>query len=153
MFLGRSFVTMEGMIRNLIPGDDELLEFVKPVFMEWLERQGNNKWSFVWNWLQSMPGFKVIHSAVEFLKLPEKLEDMKEHEQRRQFQFVIYENYKKHFYQLVILGLVGVVVGIYLEHELVLWITSGAGVVGGVGFLIFAYKQKKWMKYMHEKRR
>ncbi|MFL6562197.1 MAG: ABC1 kinase family protein, partial [Bacillus sp. (in: firmicutes)] len=59
VFLGRSFVTIEGIIRNLAP-EAELLELGKPVFMEWLNKQGNNKWLFVWQWLQSQPIFKIF---------------------------------------------------------------------------------------------
>jgi predicted unusual protein kinase regulating ubiquinone biosynthesis (AarF/ABC1/UbiB family) len=152
VFLGRSFVTIEGIIRNLAP-EVELIDLGKPVFMEWLNKQGNNKWSLVWQWIQSQPIFKLIHSVTEFLNAPQKLEDLKEIEQRRQFQFMIYENNKKQLFQLTLFGFTGIVVGIYTSHSLIWNLSGGVTVVTIVGYFICSYKQKKWMKYMHKKRR
>lgn len=152
VFLGRSFVTMEGLIRSLV-SEDELFELAKPVFIEWVKKQGNHKWTFVWYWLQSQPLFKVVQSAREFLQLPEKLEIMKEKEQRREFQFTIYENYKKQLFQILILSLLGVGVGVYTVHVLILQLSIGVVLCSGIGYLLCNYKLKKWLKYMHEKRR
>jgi predicted unusual protein kinase regulating ubiquinone biosynthesis (AarF/ABC1/UbiB family) len=152
VFLGRSFVTMEGMLRSLA-SDDDLLNVVKPVFTDWLREQGDNKWSFVWFWLESQPLFKTIHSITEFLKLPQKLEDIQETDQRRHFQFTIYENNKKHLFQLTLLGFIGMGIGIYSSHQLVLQISVGLSVVASIGYIVYSSKLKKWMIYMHQKRR
>ncbi|MFP5113959.1 ABC1 kinase family protein [Bacillaceae bacterium C204] len=152
VFLGRSVVTIEGIIRNLAP-DAEILELGKPVFMEWLNKQGNNKWLFVWQWLQSQPIFKVFHSVTEFLNAPQKLEQLKEVEQRRQFQFTIYENTKKQLFQLTLFGLTGIAAGFYIAHDLIWQVSSGVTAISLVGYVVCSYKQKKWMKYMQEKRR
>jgi predicted unusual protein kinase regulating ubiquinone biosynthesis (AarF/ABC1/UbiB family) len=152
VFLGRSFVTIEGIIRHLAP-EAELIDLGKPVFMEWLNKQGNNKWSLIWKWIQSQPAFKLIHSVTEFLHAPQKLQDLKEVEQRRQFQFMIFENNKKHLFQLIVLGIVGVLVGIYTSHSLILNLSVGGTAVALIGYYICNLKQKKWMKYMHEKRK
>lgn len=152
VFLGRSFVTIEGIIRHLAP-EAELLDLGKPVFMEWLNKQGNNKWSFIWKWIQSQPAFKLIHSVTEFLHAPQKLLDVKELEQRRQFQFMMFENNKKHLFQLIVLGIIGVLVGIYTSHSLILNLSVGGTAITLIGYYICNYKQKKWMKYMHEKRK
>ncbi|MEH7504649.1 AarF/UbiB family protein [Neobacillus drentensis] len=152
VFLGRSVVTIEGIIRNLAP-KAELLELGKPVFMEWLNKQGNNKWLFVWQWLQSQPIFKIFHSVTEFLNAPQKLEQLKEVEQRRQFQFTIYENTKKQLFQLALFGFTGIAAGIYTSHALIWELATGVTAVSFGGYFICCYKLKKWMKYMHEKRR
>ncbi|WHZ02872.1 AarF/UbiB family protein [Neobacillus sp. YX16] len=152
VFLGRSFVTVEGIIRNLAPEAD-LMDLAKPVFLEWLNKQGNNKWSLIWQWIQSQPVFKIFHSVTEFLNAPQRLEDLKELEQRRQFQFMIYENNKKHFFQLLILGIIGMAAGTYTSHSLILNLSAGGTAVALVGYYMCGHKQKKWMKYMHEKRR
>jgi predicted unusual protein kinase regulating ubiquinone biosynthesis (AarF/ABC1/UbiB family) len=151
VFLGRSFVTIEGIIRNLAP-EEELMELAKPVFMEWLNKQGNNKWSLVWKWIQSQPVFKLIHSVQEFLDSPQKLADYKEIEQRRQFQFTIYENNKRQLFQLTLLGFIGIVAGIYTEHDLIRDLSIGVSAATLIGYFISSHKQKKWMKYMHDKR-
>lgn len=152
VFLGRSFVTIEGIIRHLAP-DQELMELGKPVFMEWLNNQGNSKWTLLWQWLQSQPVFKLIHSITEFLNAPQKLEDLVELEQRRQFQFAIYENNKKHLFQLTLLGIIGILAGGYTSHSLILYLSAGGTAVVLIGYYFCSMKQKKWMKYMHEKRR
>ncbi|WP_040203638.1 ABC1 kinase family protein [Neobacillus jeddahensis] len=150
VFLGRSFVTIEGMIRNLVP-ESELMELGKPVFMEWVSKQGN-KWSFVWHWLQSQPIFKIFHSVTEFLQTPQKLAELKEIEQRRQFQFMIYENTRRHLFQLLLLGLIGLVAGYYTSQGLIVKLSVVVTVFAFVGYLSYGYKLKKWMKFMHEKR-
>jgi len=147
VFLGRSFVTIEGILRQLAP-EDELLEIAKPSFLKWLDRQGSGKWSYIWQWLQAQPVFKTLHSITEFLQLPRKLEDLKEIEQRRQFQFTIYENRKKHFFQLSLLGIIGMAVGIYTSHQLILYITLGVTAFSSSTYFITSYKQKKWLKFM-----
>lgn len=152
VFLGRSFVTIEGIIRNLAP-EAELMEIGKPIFIEWLNKQGNSKWSLLWQWIQSQPVFKIIHSVTEFLNAPQRLEELKELEQRRQFQFMMYETNKKHFFQLTLLGIIGMAAGIYTSHPLILNLSGGGIAAALVGYFFFSYKQKKWMKYMHEKRR
>ncbi|MCM3117242.1 AarF/UbiB family protein [Neobacillus sp. MER 74] len=152
VFLGRSVVTIEGIIRNLAP-EAEILELGKPVFMDWLNKQGNNKWLFVWQWLQSQPIFKIFHSVTEFLNAPQKLEQLKEVEQRRQFQFTIYENTKKQLFQLTLFGMTGIAAGLYTSYDLIWQLSAGVAAVSLTGYIVCSYKLKKWMKYMHEKRR
>ncbi|WP_254778752.1 AarF/ABC1/UbiB kinase family protein [Bacillus sp. cl95] len=152
VFLGRSFITIEGIIRNLAP-EAELMELGKPVFMNWLNKQGNNKWSLIWTWLQSQPIFKIIHSITEFLDTPKTLTNLKEIEQRRQFQFMIFENNKNRFFQLTILGFAGIVGGIYASQTLILGISAALTATSLIGYIVCSHKLKKWMKYMHEVRR
>lgn len=151
VFLGRSFITIEGLVINLAP-EEELLDLGKPVFIEWLKGQGN-KWSFIWQVIQSQPVFKIFHSVNEFLKAPQKMEQLKETELRRQFQFTIYENRKKHSFQLLLLGLIGSGIGCSLSNPLLIKLSLGLTVLAITGYLITSLKLKKWMKYMHEKRR
>ncbi|MCJ8006423.1 ABC1 kinase family protein [Lederbergia wuyishanensis] len=152
VFLGRSFVTIEGMIRELVP-EEEIIVLVKPVFMDWLEKHGNNMWSFVWHWIQSQPLFRIVYSLKEFLTLPQQLEHLKEVEQRRQFQFTIYENNKKRLYQLILIGMIGIPIGFYLTSPILWKLAIGIFVIGSVGYIISNSKQKKWLKYMQDYRR
>lgn len=151
VFLGRSVVTIEGNKRQLAP-DHELLELGKPVFMKWLQTQGRNKWSFIWHWAQSQPLFKIIHSATEFLQLPKKYEMLKETEQRRHFQFTMLENNKKHCFQLVLVGLIGIGFGIASSHAIMWKLSCGLTFISAIGYIICGYRLKKWMKYMQEAR-
>lgn len=151
VFLGRSFVTIEGIIRNLVPEEDPI-EIGKPVFIEWLNKQGN-KWSFVWQWIQSQPIFKLFHSVTDFLNAPQKIEQLKEIEQRRQFQFTIFENQKKQLFQLTLLGFTGIAIGLYTLHPLIWKLSVGISVFSIIAYIISSFKLKKWMKFMHEKRK
>lgn len=152
IFLGRSFVAIEGIILNLI-SEDDVLELVKPVFTNWLNKEGNQKWSLVWQWIQAQPIFKIFHSIQQFLQLPHKLEDLKEIEQRREFQFTVYETYKKHLFQLSLLGIIGIAASIFTSHLILLYFSGGLTSISCIGYFNVTHKQKKWMRYMHEKRR
>ncbi|MFA9559030.1 ABC1 kinase family protein [Evansella sp. AB-rgal1] len=152
VFLGRSFVTLEGIILSLA-SEDEIVDIVKPEFMDWLDTHGNKKWSFIWHWLQSQPLFKFLYTVTEFFKLPQKMEEMQEKELRRTFQFTIYENYKKQLFQLTLLGFLGIGAGIYTSHELLLQVSTGVSAVSSIGYLLVNHKLKKWMRFMHEKRK
>ncbi|TKC18897.1 ABC1 kinase family protein [Robertmurraya kyonggiensis] len=152
VFLGRAFVTVEGIIQHLAP-DGDLVEIAKPIFIKWLNQQGNAKWAFAWRWVQSQPLFKIFHTVTDFLNMPRKLEAMKEVEQRRHFQFQIYESRKKSLFQLLLLGTVGTGVGIYLTHSIITQFSVGILVVSGFGYIIAHIRQKKWMKYMPNKHR
>ncbi|MDF2036716.1 AarF/UbiB family protein [Cytobacillus oceanisediminis] len=151
VFLGRSFMTIEGIVRHLAPEDD-LLDLGKPVFTEWLSSQGN-KWSFIWSIIQSQPLFNIFHSAAEFLETPRKLEKMKDAGQRREFQFTIYENRKKQLFQLFMLGLTGSGFGIYLEETLIMQLSAGVAAIALAGYGVNSWRLVKWLKYMPEKRR
>lgn len=151
VFLGRSFAAVEGIVLHLVPEED-LVELSKPVFLKWLSKQGNSKWSFVWQWFQSQPAFKLFHSVIEFLHAPQKIEALKETEQRRQFQFTMYENNKKLCFQFILLGLAGLGIGLYTSHILILYFAGGVIFIGISGFLLTSSRQKKWLKFMQEKR-
>jgi hypothetical protein len=125
----------------------------KPVFLKWLSKQGNHRWAIVWHWLQSQPAFKIVHSIQEFLHMPQKMEELKETEQRRQFQFTIYENNKKHLFQFIMMGIIGIGVGFYFSHLPFLFVAGGFTFISIIGFWIVRVKQKKWLKYMQEKQR
>lgn len=152
VFLGRAFVTVEGIIQHLAP-DGDLVEMAKPIFLKWLNQQGNAKWAFAWRWVQSQPLFKIFHTVTDFLNMPRKLEALKEVEQRRSFQFQIYETRKKHLFQLLWLSIVGIGAGIYSTHSFITQLSVGLFVASGIGYIFSHFKLKKWMKYMPNKYR
>ncbi|WP_078577750.1 ABC1 kinase family protein [Salipaludibacillus agaradhaerens] len=152
VFLGRSFMTIEGILASLI-GEDEIIDQMKPVFLKWLQKQGNTKWHFVRYWLQSQPMFKIVHTVNDFLKLPHRMEDLKELEQRRQFQFTMYENSKRYCFQVTLIGGIGSGIGLYLTEPILGYIGLGVGVLGLLSYGVMSYKLRKWLKYMHPKRK
>ncbi|MCR6105629.1 AarF/ABC1/UbiB kinase family protein [Salipaludibacillus agaradhaerens] len=151
VFLGRSFMTIEGILASLI-GEDEIIDEIKPVFLKWLQKQGNTKWHFVRYWLQSQPMFKIVHTVNDFLKLPQRMEDLKELEQRRQFQFTMYENSKRYCFQVTLIGGIGSGIGLYLTEPILGYIGLAVGVLGLLSYGVISYKLRKWLKYMHPKR-
>lgn len=151
VFLGRSFITVEGIIRSLVP-EEELMQLASSVFKEWLSSH-DSKWSFYWKVIRSQPFFKIFHSAIEFLDAPRKIEQLKEIEQRRSFQFAIYESRKKQLFQLIILGFIGAGAGYYLDKDPILLVSAVVSGLAAVGYMMTSYKLRKWLKYMPEKRR
>ncbi|MBE4907507.1 AarF/ABC1/UbiB kinase family protein [Bacillus luteolus] len=150
VFLGRSYVTIEGMLLSIAP-DEELVDLFKPVLTDWLKTQGSNKWTFLWQWVQSQPLFKVLHSVGEFLDLPNRMENLKENEQRRQFRFTVFENYKKQLSYFGLAGVGGSFLGLAINHLPIIQISSGIMGVSFIGYLFVNTKQKKWMRFMQDR--
>ncbi len=151
VFLGRSYVTIEGMLLSIAP-DEELVDLFKPVLTEWLKTKGSNKWTFLWQWVQSQPLFKIIHSVGEFLDLPNRMEQLKEVEQRRQFRFTVFENYKKQLSYFGLVGVGGILLGLAINQLPIIQVSSGILGVSFIGYLFVNSKQKKWMRFMQERR-
>ncbi|WP_137744865.1 ABC1 kinase family protein [Robertmurraya siralis] len=151
VFLGRAFMTIEGIVAQLAQEED-VLELTKPIFVKWLRKNGHSSWSVVWQWIRSSPIFSFFHGVNNFLDSPQKLEELKELEQRRAFRFTQYENFKKQAFQLLCLGLAGVGVGIYTSHMLITSIAAGISTVAFFIYIRSYLKQKQWLKFMHVKR-
>lgn len=152
VFLGRSIAAVEGIILQLVPEED-LAELSKPVFLKWMNKKGNHKWFLLLQWFQAQPIYKIFHFVSELLKTPQKIEALKEIEQRRHFQFTIFENHKKYSFQIMLLGFIGSGTGLYLSHEPLLYAGGGGIVIGFISFCIISFRQRKWLKQMHEYRR
>lgn len=152
IFLGRSFVTVEGMLRWILPKDD-VYEFAQPLFLDWLNKQGTSRLKLIWKWVHAQPLFKIFYSIIDFLQTPQHLENLKEIEQRRQFRFTMYENQKRELFHITALGFIGSLVGDYVHNATILHISIGVIGIGLVGYGIIHYKQKKWMRYMQTKGR
>jgi predicted unusual protein kinase regulating ubiquinone biosynthesis (AarF/ABC1/UbiB family) len=144
IFLGRSFVTVEGILRTLCP-TKESIKIMEPAFKDWLNQSHTNKWKLILKWIQTQPVFQIFHSISDLVQVPGQYLEMKETQQQREFVFTIYENQKKQVFVLGVLGLVGVFSGIYLDFR---WIWEGSVVlIGGslIGYIICSSKQRKWI--------
>jgi predicted unusual protein kinase regulating ubiquinone biosynthesis (AarF/ABC1/UbiB family) len=145
VFLGRSFVTIEGMLHTISP-DKEIIEIIKPAFMDWLDKSETNKWKLFLKWVNSLPVFQLFHAVTDLLEKPKLVLEQKETQQLRELQFTIFENQKKYSFYLGLIGLVGAFAGIYLK-EVVLW--GGAGalcLISGISYIVLTNKQRKWLK-------
>jgi predicted unusual protein kinase regulating ubiquinone biosynthesis (AarF/ABC1/UbiB family) len=145
VFLGRSFVTIEGMLHTISP-NKETLDIVKPAFMDWLNHSETNKWKLVLKWIESQPIFRIFHSVTDLLQKPQQFLEQKESQQLREFQFVMVENQKKQSFYLGVVGIIGIFMGVYMQAP-ILW----KGTIGLVGFSLLSYivsswKQRKWLK-------
>jgi hypothetical protein len=60
---------------------------------------------------------------------------------------------KNRLYAGTLLGIIGIAAGSYASNAIIWNLSIGLTAVTVVGYLISSYKQKKWMKYMHEKRK
>jgi predicted unusual protein kinase regulating ubiquinone biosynthesis (AarF/ABC1/UbiB family) len=145
VFLGRSFVTIEGMLHTISP-NEEILEIIKPAFMDWLNQSERNKWKLFWKWINSQPVFQIFHTVTDLLQKPQQYLDLKKIQQKHEFQFKRFENRKNHSFYLGLGSLIGVYLGIYLREPFI-W-QSSAGIFGLSTFSYFVsdWQQKKWLR-------
>lgn len=148
-FLGRSFLTIEGMLLTIDP-DKEVLDIVKPAFADWLAKGNSNKWQLLVKWMNALPIFKVFNTLQEAIEAPQRIISQKETLQQREFYFAIYENQKKQYIFVTLLSIIGAFLGIYLKNLLLLEVTSGLGGLALLFYIITSWRQKKWLKILHK---
>jgi predicted unusual protein kinase regulating ubiquinone biosynthesis (AarF/ABC1/UbiB family) len=149
VFLGRSFVTVEGILRTLCP-KKETIKIMEPPFKDWLNHSDTNKWKLILKWIQSQPVFQLFHTISELVHMPGKYLEMKETQQQREFSFTIYENQKKQAFILGMFGLMGVFLGAYSVVP-VIW--EGSTVLIGISFLGYVISSRKQRKWLNKKGR
>lgn len=146
VFLGRSFVTIEGMIHTICP-EKETLEVIKPAFLHWMKSSDTNKWKLLINWLYSQPIFHAVP------KLLNSFQPSKEHQQRREFEFAIFENQKKFTIYFGLLGMAGSYSSMHVQNEGLLYISAGVAGLSAFAYFYTSMKEKRWLKmnYMGQK--
>ncbi|QDQ03486.1 AarF/ABC1/UbiB kinase family protein [Lysinibacillus fusiformis] len=150
IFLGRSFVTIEGMLQTIDP-NKEMLDIIKPAFSEWLKQGTSNNWKLVLQWIHALPIFKIFHTLKDLLETPQRLVVQKEALQHREFYFSIYENQKKQTFILSVLGFLGTFTGIYLNFSILWKFSIGLLIVASLLYIISSWRQRKWLKLMNRK--
>jgi len=150
IFLGRSFVTIEGMLLTINP-DKEILDILKPVFSDWVKEGNATNWKSVFQWLNALPIFKIFHTVQDLIETPQRLVIQKETLQQRDFVFAIYENQKKHTFLLSTLALGGIFIGLYLHYALLTKASAGLLSLSIIFYSVSSWKQKKWLKQLHRK--
>ncbi|WRP07840.1 AarF/UbiB family protein [Rossellomorea aquimaris] len=145
IFLGRSFATIEGLVHTLSP-DEEILDIVKPAFMDWVKDSNTNKWELLLKWISAQPLFQTVQKVRQLLDVPEKALEQKDLQQQNEFQFVVFENQKKQAFILLLFSGVGAFTGMGFDVD---FIWQGSFVVSGlslVGYLFISFRQKRWLK-------
>jgi predicted unusual protein kinase regulating ubiquinone biosynthesis (AarF/ABC1/UbiB family) len=145
IFLGRSFVTIEGILHIINP-NEEILQVMKPAFVDWLDQSNQSKWKMVLKWINAQPIFQMFHSITDLIETPQRFLEQKEMQQQREFNFTYYENQKKQAFYLCMVGTISTFVAGYL-HNSFMWKAS-LGVIGIslLGYVICSWKQRKWLK-------
>jgi predicted unusual protein kinase regulating ubiquinone biosynthesis (AarF/ABC1/UbiB family) len=151
VFLGRSFVTIEGMVHTVSP-NQLTLDIVKPAFIDWLNQSETNKWKLVLKWIHSQPIFQLFHSITDLLQKPKQFLELKESQQLREFQFVILENQKKQSFYLGIVGAIGIFAGVYLQTPILWQVSIGVAGLSVLGYLVSSWRQKKWVRRINFKK-
>ncbi|WP_082087910.1 ABC1 kinase family protein [Domibacillus indicus] len=144
VFLGRSFVTVEGMLHTLCP-ERESIDIMGPAFKEWLLESNLNKWKFIWKWINSQPAFRFFHLIQEVFQAPGQYMELKERLQRDEMVFTSFENQKKHAVTAGIAGLAGILGGTYIENFIILNAFYCLSGLGAVSYIYVSWKQKKWL--------
>jgi predicted unusual protein kinase regulating ubiquinone biosynthesis (AarF/ABC1/UbiB family) len=151
IFLGRSFVTIEGILLTINP-DKEMLDIIKPVFSDWVKQGSSNNWKSILQWLNALPIFKIFHSLQDLVETPQRILIQKETLQHRDFVFSVYENQKRHIFILSILAFVGIFCGLYLQWA-ILYKTSALLLSLSILFyIVSSWKQRNWLKRMNKNR-
>lgn len=150
IFLGRSFVTIEGLLLTINP-EKEILDIIKPVFTDWVKQGSSNNWKSVLQWLNALPIFKVFHSLYDLVETPQRLLIQKETLQYREFVFSVYENQKRQIFILTVLALVGIFVGKYLHYAIVYKASAVLLSLSILLYIVSSWKQRKWLKRMYNK--
>lgn len=145
VFLGRSFVTIEGMLLTISP-DQEILDIAKPAFVDWLNQSNQNKWKLVLDWVNALPIFGIIHSVKELMDVPRQLMEQKEQLQQREFHFMIYENRKKQVFYFGMLGIASLFLGNHLQNPFIWYSSIGLIGISVIGYVSFSWKQRKLLK-------
>lgn len=145
IFLGRSFVTIDGIIKNIKP-DQELLDVAKPAFIDWLNSSKQSKWKLVLKWIHSQPVFQIFHSITDLLEAPNRYLEQKQALMKKEQYFTKYENQKKQSFLMGAFGIVGFLVGFHIGDEMI-WKVS-AGIIGSSLLIYFIsnINQRKWLK-------
>ncbi|MFJ7736199.1 ABC1 kinase family protein [Lysinibacillus sp. NPDC097287] len=147
IFLGRSFITIEGMLLTINP-NNEILDIIKPAFADWLKQGNSNNWKFILQWMNALPIFKIFHSVQDLIETPQRLLAQKETLQQREFYFSIYENQKKHTLLLSVLGFIGIFSGMYLQYHVLSKVSGGLIVISSIVYIVSSWRQRKWLKFM-----
>lgn len=150
IFLGRSFVTIEGLLLTINP-EKEILDIIKPVFTDWVKQGSSNNWKSVLQWLNALPIFKVFHSLYDLVETPQRLLIQKENLQYREFVFSVYENQKRQIFILTVLALVGIFVGKYLHYAIVYKASAVLLSLSILLYIVSSWRQRKWLKRMYNK--
>lgn len=142
VFLGRSFVTVEGIVRTISP-DQEPLEIIKPAFKYWLKNSDANKWRLLINWIYSQPVLKALPMFfADFINTGSKEVLI----QRSEFEFTILENQKKSAVYFGLLGATGFFTSIHVQNNILLYASAGAAVLSALAYFSFEVKERRWMK-------
>ena len=143
VFLGRSLVTIEGILRIVNPNEDVLVT-AKPVILDWIKNHPNQVWKLIFQWVRDQYILRMFNVIFKWFKTPERLLEQNELLQKRDFHFRMYETYKMQASQFGIAGIVGIMIGWHL-HEASIW---GMGVlsvaVSCTVYVVSKHKQRKW---------
>ncbi|PLR98469.1 ABC1 kinase family protein [Bacillus sp. T33-2] len=145
IFLGRSFVTIEGMLNTICPNAD-MMAIAKDEFKEWLNNSPLNKWKLVMKWINSQPVFQIVHSIADLLDAPKRIMEHKDIQQQRDLYFTMYENKKKHSFYLGLLGITGAMYSNYVQDCLIWNGSIGLIAAALTGYVVVSWKQRSWLK-------
>ncbi|MBS4210681.1 AarF/UbiB family protein [Bacillus sp. FJAT-50079] len=150
IFLGRSFVTIEGMLHIISP-NQELLEIARSAFMYWLKQGNHSKWRLLARWVNAQPLFQFFHTMADLAEVPQMYLSLKETMQQREFFFALYENRKKQMSLFIAVGLIGSLFGLYMNQLIVLDISAGVAGISFIHYVVCMNKQRKWLKSIEKK--
>lgn len=145
IFLGRSFASIEGLFRTIAP-DEDFLPSIRPVFINWINKQYPNKWELVKKWAPSLPFWQTLRSAHELIQLPNKSLKQKENHKLLELKYTSLENTKQRTFYLGILGVFACLGSVHIKSD---FLFNGSLVILLLSIFGYSYaslSQKKQLK-------
>ncbi|RXT06980.1 AarF/ABC1/UbiB kinase family protein [Ammoniphilus sp. CFH 90114] len=145
VFLGRSFITVEGLIATIYP-DGDVVGLGEPILKEWFEQHQGGWWKLVASWVQGQPFFQTLQSLPSLLEEPRRYREWQEEAQRRSFEFEHARDKKRDAFIVLVLSIVLAFIAYGLRNP-TLWMASVllAGVSGPLYFIV-SRKVKKLIR-------
>lgn len=143
VFLGRSFATIEGIVRQINP-EKEITTLMQPAFFEWLKSSDMSKWELLFKWVQAQPLYHGIQKVIHFIEAPIRAMEQRETHHIQTLRHSTFENGKKHTFILLIVGLGICAFGLSTQNRLVFLFGSGIALISTIGFAVISIRQRKW---------
>ena len=145
VFLGRSFATIEGIVRQLNP-DKEITTLIKPAFMEWLKSSNLSRWELLFKWVQAQPLYHGVQKVIHFIDAPTRAMEQREIHHLQSLRHSTFENGKKHAVTLLIVGLVICAFGLSSADQVLFLFGSGIASISTIGYALIGMRQRKWKR-------
>jgi len=143
VFLGRSIVTLEGIIKVVNP-QQEVITTAKPLFVKWIKNHPDQLVELALRWVKDQYILRIFSAIIQWFNAPQRLKEESELHQTRDFHFRMYETYKMQASQFFLAGAFALPIGGYLNVIPILTVGIVTMVISCIVYIRAKQKQRKW---------